>query len=56
MTVLVDSDILIEVSRVRAEALVSRWLDLGRSDALIFFSAVSEAEVWAGARLGNLPT
>ena len=50
MTVLVDSDILIEVSRGRDAALVSRWLELGASDALIFYSPVSAAELWAGAR------
>ena len=30
--------------------MVSRWLDLGQSDALILYSAVSVAELWAGAR------
>jgi predicted nucleic acid-binding protein len=50
MTVLIDSDILIEVSRGRDTALVSRWLELGASDALILFSPVSAAELWAGAR------
>lgn len=50
MTVLTDSDILIEVSRGRDKTIVSQWLALGQSDALILFSAVSAAEVWAGAR------
>jgi predicted nucleic acid-binding protein len=50
MTVLIDSDILIEVSRGRDTALISRWLELGASDALILFSPVSAAELWAGAR------
>ena len=50
MTVLIDSDILIEVSRGRDTALVSRWMELGASDALILFSPVSAAELWAGAR------
>ena len=50
MTVLIDSDILIEVSRGRDKALVSRWTELGASDALILFSPVSAAELWAGAR------
>jgi predicted nucleic acid-binding protein len=53
MTVLVDSDILIEVSRGRNTALVSQWTELGESDALILFSAVSAAELWAGARPGE---
>jgi predicted nucleic acid-binding protein len=50
MTVLIDSDILIEVSRGRDTTLVSRWTELGASDALILFSPVSAAELWAGAR------
>jgi predicted nucleic acid-binding protein len=50
VTVLTDSDILIEVSRGRDKTLVSEWLTLGQSDALILFSTVSAAELWAGAR------
>lgn len=50
MTVLIDSDVLIEVSRARDAALMSRWIKLGASDALILFSPVSAAELWAGAR------
>lgn len=50
MTILIDSDILIEVSRGRDQAIVERWIELGRSDALILISAVSVAELWAGAR------
>jgi len=30
--------------------MVSQWLELGQSDALILYSAVSAAELWAGAR------
>jgi predicted nucleic acid-binding protein len=50
VTILTDSDILIEVSRGRDKGVVSRWLELGRSEALILFSAVSATELWAGAR------
>ena len=50
MTVLIDSDILIEVSRGRNASILSKWADLSRSDALILFSPVNEAELWAGAR------
>ena len=50
MTVLVDSDILIEVSRGRDAAIVSRWMELSHSDADVLYSPVSEAELWAGAR------
>ena len=50
MTVLIDSDILIEVSRGRDASVISRWNELSRSDAVILYSAVSVAELWAGAR------
>jgi predicted nucleic acid-binding protein len=50
MSVLVDSDILIEVSRGRDMDLVSRWTELSRSDVAILYSPVSAAELWAGAR------
>ena len=50
MTVLVDSDILIEVTRGRDEGVLSRWRELARSDAAVLCSAVSVAELWAGAR------
>jgi predicted nucleic acid-binding protein len=50
VTVLVDSDVLIEVSRARDESILSKWLDLSTSDALILFSPVNQAELWAGAR------
>ena len=50
MTILVDSDILIEVSRGNNPDVVARWNDLSLSDAAILYSAVSMAELWAGAR------
>ena len=50
MTVLVDSDILIEVSRGRDSTIVAKWIELSESDALILFSPVTAAELWAGAR------
>ena len=50
MTILIDSDILIEVSRGRDESILSRWADLSSSDVLILYSPVNEAELWAGAR------
>jgi len=49
MTVLVDSDILIEVFRARNEDLLVRWEELSCSDSIILYSPVSEAEIWAGA-------
>ena len=50
LTVLVDSDILIEVSRRRNAEIVSKWIDLSNSDAAVLYSPVSVAELWAGAR------
>lgn len=50
MTVLVDSDILIEVSRGKDAAIVSKWLGLGNSGAAVLYSPISVAELWAGAR------
>ena len=50
MTVLIDSDVLIEVSRGRNQSILSRWADLSSSDVLILYSPVNEAELWAGAR------
>ena len=50
MTVLVDSDVLIEVSREKDPDILSRWETLGRSDGMILYSPVTAAELWAGVR------
>jgi predicted nucleic acid-binding protein len=50
MTVLVDSDILIEVSRGENADIVARWIALSNSNASVLYSPVSVAELWAGAR------
>jgi len=50
MTVLVDSDILIEVSRGKDPKILSRWLELSQSDTPVLYSPVTLAELWAGAR------
>ena len=49
MTVLVDSDILIEVSRERNHDVLLRWRELAESGSAILCSPVSSAELWAGA-------
>ena len=49
MNVLVDSDVLIDVSRGRDADVIARWLELSGSDAVVFYSPVSVAELWAGA-------
>jgi len=48
--VLIDSDILIEVSRARDETLLARWQGLSSSDTVILCSPVTVAELWHGAR------
>jgi predicted nucleic acid-binding protein len=50
VTILVDSDILIEVSRARNQAIVAKWMELSESDDTLLYSPVSAAELWAGAR------
>jgi|SRR5579863_915283 len=48
--VLVDSDILIEVSRGTNAHIVAKWMELSNSDGVVLYSPVSVAELWAGAR------
>jgi hypothetical protein len=50
VTVLVDSDIVIEVCRERDREILSAWLDLARSISTILYSPVTAAELWTGAR------
>jgi predicted nucleic acid-binding protein len=50
VSVLVDSDILIEVSRGRDESILALWAELSWSDTRILYSPVTAAELWAGAR------
>ncbi len=52
-TILVDSDVLIEVLRNRNPAIVSRWETLG--ETLILYSPVTAAEIWQGAREPEAP-
>ena len=49
MTVLVDSDIFIEVSRGRDQHILFRWKELIDSNYPILYSPVTAAELWAGA-------
>ena len=50
MRVLIDSDILIEVSRGRDQGIIAKWLELSDSNAAVLYSPVNVAELWAGAR------
>ena len=49
-SILIDSDILIEVSRGRDAGLVAKWDSLARSQAALVCSPVTVAELWHGAR------
>jgi hypothetical protein len=49
-SILIDTDILIEVSRGRDNALLKRWADLADSEAALLCSPVTVAELWHGAR------
>jgi hypothetical protein len=50
MPILVDSDVLIEVSRGRNEDVLEAWRSLSDSGAVILCSPVTLAELWHGAR------
>ena len=49
-SVLIDSDILIEVSRGRDNVILARWDELSRSEIATLCSPVTVAELWHGAR------
>jgi hypothetical protein len=49
-TVLIDSDVLIEVSRARDPDLLARWNELSGGEVIVLCSPVTIAEVWHGAR------
>lgn len=49
-SVLIDSDILIEVSRGRDLAILTQWSQLALSKLPLFCSPVTVAEIWHGAR------
>jgi predicted nucleic acid-binding protein len=50
VTVLIDSDILIEVARGRDAEILGRWEDLANSNHVLLCSPVSVAELWHDAR------
>ncbi len=50
MTVLVDSDIVIEVCRERNRDILLQWRELGLSGRAIMYSPVTAAELWNGVR------
>jgi predicted nucleic acid-binding protein len=50
VTILIDSDILIEVARGRDAEILARWAELAESGHVLLCSPVSVAELWHGAR------
>ena len=56
MSVLIDSDIVIEVLRGRDQAILSKWSALADSRSPIFVSPITVAEVGAGARDAEMET
>ena len=50
MTVLLNSNILIEVSRGRNAGIISEWTELSNSDVAVLYLPVCVAELWVGAR------
>jgi predicted nucleic acid-binding protein len=52
-TVLLDTDILIEVLRQRDEAILEEWRRLGRNAELVLYTPVTMAELWHGLRHGE---
>ena len=50
MSVLLDSDIVIEILRARNQAVLLQWEVLSKTAEVILFSPITAAEVWGGAR------
>ena len=48
--VLIDTDILIEISRGRDHAILARWEEVNQGDVLSLCSPVTVAELWRGVR------
>jgi predicted nucleic acid-binding protein len=47
---LIDTDVLIEVSRGRDRLVLARWEEVGRGNSLALCSPVTIAELWRGVR------
>jgi len=53
VSVLIDSDVLIEVSRARNTGILATWRSLAESEEGLLCSPVTVAELWHGARPGE---
>jgi predicted nucleic acid-binding protein len=49
VTVLLDTDVAIEILRSRNQIISSKWSSLVASGTVVLYSPVVAAEVWAGA-------
>ncbi len=56
MSILIDSDVVIEVLRARDQAILSQWTALADSRSPILISPITVAEIGAGARAGEMQT
>jgi hypothetical protein len=56
MSILIDSDIVIEVLRGRDQAILAQWSVLAASASPILISPITFAEIDAGARSNEIPT
>lgn len=54
MSVLIDSDIVIEVLRARDAVILAQWSNLADSSSPILVSPITFAEIGAGARSGEM--
>ena len=54
-SLLLDTDVLIEILRGNNASVLSKWKDLGDGDALALYSPVTAAELWQGLRNGEMP-
>ena len=50
MSILLDTDVVIEIQRGRDRQIGAKWASLVASGAMILYSPVVAAETWAGAR------
>jgi len=55
MSVLIDSDIVIEVLRGRDQSILLQWTKLAQSSLPILISPITFAEIWAGALAKEMP-
>jgi predicted nucleic acid-binding protein len=49
VSILLDTDIAIEILRARNQSILSTWSSLALSGESVFYSPITAAEVWRGA-------